>query len=594
MDCMVALPGQLFYSTQIPACLWFLSRNRRNGKYRDRRSEILFIDARKLGLMVDRTHRDFAQEDIARIASAYHAWRGEEGAGDYEDVPGFCKSASLEEIRKHGYILTPGRYVGAEAPEDDGEPFEDKMKRLVTKLRAQQAEATRLDEAIITNLIELGMLSDATCPFAALFAEPTRNGLMRPKAVRGSGVKMVNMGEIFAHPRLKNVAMERVPVDQSDRSRFLLQDGDLLFARQSLVLTGAGKCSIFLGDNEPATFESHIIRVRLNQAKANPLYYYYYFQSHEGRAAIQSIVEQGAGASGIRATDLAAIDVAWCPITVQDAIAHILGTLDDKIELNRRMNETLEEMTRTLFKSWFVDFDPVRAKMEGRDTGLPPDVADLFPDRLVDSELGEIPEGWEVIPLPEMIEVNPPRSLRKGEVAPYLDMANMPTRGHVPDTVIDRPFGSGMRFTNGDTLVARITPCLENGKTAYVDFLPHDRIGWGSTEYIVMRPMPPLPNEFAYCLARSTDFREFAIQNMTGTSGRQRVPAQALSQFLLPSPPESIAVRFGKVVQPLFTRASEAVRESRTLAVLRDTLLPKLVSGESRVEDAEEWVETIA
>ena len=267
----------------------------------------------------------------------------------------------------------------------------------------------------------------------------------------------------------------------------------------------------------------------------------------------------------------------------QRAIAHILGTLDDKIELNRRMNETLEEMARALFKSWFVNFDPVRAKMEGRDTGLPPDIADLFPDRLVDSELGAIPEGWEVVPLPEMIEVNPPRSLRKGEVAPYLDMANMPTRGHVPDTVIDRPFGSGMRFTNGDTLVARITPCLENGKTAFVDFLPHDRIGWGSTEYIVMRPMPPLPNEFAYCLARSSGFREFAIQNMTGTSGRQRVPAQALSQFLLPSPPELIAARFGQVVQPLFSRASGAVRESRTLAALRDVLLPKLVSGEMRV-----------
>ena len=337
------------------------------------------------------------------------------------------------------------------------------------------------------------------------------------------------------------------------------------------------------GTMSPATFESHIIRVRLNQAKANPLYYYYYFQSHEGRAAIQSIVEQGAGASGIRATDLAVIDVAWCPITVQRAIAHILGTLDDKIELNRRMNETLEEMARALFKSWFVDFDPVRAKMEGRDTGLPSDVAGLFPDRLVESELGEIPEGWEVVPLPEMIEVNPPRSLRKGEVAPYLDMASMPTRGHVPDTVIDRSFGSGMRFTNGDTLVARITPCLENGKTAYVDFLGHDRIGWGSTEYIVMRPMPPLPNEFAYCLARSTGFREFAIQNMTGTSGRQRVPTQALSQFLLPSPPEPIAVRFGKIIQPLFTRASEAVRESHTLAALRDTLLPETPERRDRI-----------
>ena len=156
VDCMVALPGQLFYSTQIPACLWFLSRNRLNGKYRDRRGEILFIDARKLGFMVDRTHRDFAPEDIARIARAYHAWRGEEDAGDYEDVPGFCKSASLEEVRKHGYVLTPGRYVGAEVQEDDGEPFAEKMQRLTAQWQEQQAEAVRLDEAIDANLKALG------------------------------------------------------------------------------------------------------------------------------------------------------------------------------------------------------------------------------------------------------------------------------------------------------------------------------------------------------------------------------------------------------------------------------------------------------
>ena len=270
----------------------------------------------------------------------------------------------------------------------------------------------------------------------------------------------------------------------------------------------------------------------------------------------------------------------------QRAIAHILGTLDDKIDLNRRMNETLEAMARALFKSWFIDFDPVRAKMAGRDPRLPQYLADLFPDRLVDSELGPIPEGWEVVPLPEIIEVNPTRSLQKGEIVPYLDMANMPTRGHAPDTVIDRPFSSGMRFANGDTLVARITPCLENGKTAYVDFLKDGEVGWGSTEYIVMRPKPPLPNEFAYCLARSVSFRKFAIQNMTGTSGRQRVPAITLSQFLLPSPPKQIAAIFGKgVAQPLFARASEAIRESRALAALRDVLLPKLASGEMKVRN---------
>ena len=154
VDCMVALPGQLFYSTQIPACLCFLVRGRGNGRFRDRQGEILFIDARKLGRMVDRTHRELTDEDIARIADTYHARHG--GADPYEDVPGFCRSAPLEEVRKHGHVLTPGRYVGAPPREDDGEPFEDKMKRLVGQLREQQAEGARLDATIAENLGKLG------------------------------------------------------------------------------------------------------------------------------------------------------------------------------------------------------------------------------------------------------------------------------------------------------------------------------------------------------------------------------------------------------------------------------------------------------
>ena len=156
VDCMVALPGQLFYSTQIPACLWFLSRERGGGRFRERTGEILFIDTRALGRMVDRTHRELTDEDIARIADTYHAWRGEEGAGPYADSPGFCKSAALDEVRKHGHVLTPGRYVGAAPQEDDGEPFEDKMKRLVAQLREQQDQAAKLDAAIETNLKALG------------------------------------------------------------------------------------------------------------------------------------------------------------------------------------------------------------------------------------------------------------------------------------------------------------------------------------------------------------------------------------------------------------------------------------------------------
>ncbi len=310
---------------------------------------------------------------------------------------------------------------------------------------------------------------------------------------------------------------------------------------------------------------------------------------------LHTIAEHSTSAyPSIRPADIERLTLNLPPLSEQRAIAHILGALDDKIELNRRMNETLEAMARALFQSWFVDFDPVRAKMEDRDTGLPKSITALFPDRMSESELGLIPDEWKILPLPQLIEINPRRSLRKGEVAPYLDMANMPTKSHVPHAVVDRQFGSGMRFINGDTLVARITPCLENGKTAYVDFLQHDEIGWGSTEYIVMRPMPPLPNEFAYYLARSTRFREFAIQNMTGTSGRQRVPAAALSQFLLPAPPKPIAESFGKFVRPLAKRVNEAESESRILATLRDTLLPKLISGEIRLRDTERQVEGVA
>jgi type I restriction enzyme M protein len=156
VDCMVALPGQLFYSTQIPVCLWFLARTKRNGRFRDRRGETLFIDARKLGTHVDRVHRELTDEDLAKIAGTYHAWRGDKGVGEYADVPGFSKAATLDDIRKHGHVLTPGRYVGAEAAEEDDEPFEDKMKRLTATLRQQTEETARLDAAIRANLTHLG------------------------------------------------------------------------------------------------------------------------------------------------------------------------------------------------------------------------------------------------------------------------------------------------------------------------------------------------------------------------------------------------------------------------------------------------------
>jgi type I restriction enzyme M protein len=152
VDCMVALPGQLFYNTQIPACLWFLTRNKTGGV---RAGETLFIDARKMGLLIDRVHRELTEEEISRITKTYHDWRGS-GKGEYTDVAGFCKSATWEEIKEHGYVLTPGRYVGAEEVEEDDEPFAEKMERLVSQLEVQFSESARLEKEIRQNLRGLG------------------------------------------------------------------------------------------------------------------------------------------------------------------------------------------------------------------------------------------------------------------------------------------------------------------------------------------------------------------------------------------------------------------------------------------------------
>lgn len=159
VDCMVALPGQLFYSTQIPVCLWFISKNKNADAkrgLRDRRGHTLFIDARKMGTLIDRVHRELTEEDLNKITGTYHAWRTASPAEPYQDLPGFCKSSSTADIAAHGHVLTPGRYVGAEAVEDEGEPFEEKMPRLVAELEALFAESAALEERIRGNWREMG------------------------------------------------------------------------------------------------------------------------------------------------------------------------------------------------------------------------------------------------------------------------------------------------------------------------------------------------------------------------------------------------------------------------------------------------------
>lgn len=298
----------------------------------------------------------------------------------------------------------------------------------------------------------------------------------------------------------------------------------------------------------------------------------------------------------------------------QRVISRFFKDIDDKIEINRRINQTLEAMAQAIFKSWFVDFEPVKAKIaakqEGRDPlhaamgaisgkpeaqldALPPEqyeqlaaTAALFPQEMEESEFGEIPKGWFVRAMPDCIDVNPSRTLKKGSVARYLDMANVPTNSARVQNIVSREFTSGSKFKNGDTLLARITPCLENGKTAFVDFLNGDEVGWGSTEFIVLRPKNGLPALFAYFLCRYPDFRAFAISQMAGTSGRQRVPNDCFGGYKLVEPPAQVAVEFGSLAGVALSQMKALDEEARALASLRDTLLPKLLSGELSVAEA--------
>nr|WP_320114674.1 restriction endonuclease subunit S [uncultured Desulfuromonas sp.] len=303
-------------------------------------------------------------------------------------------------------------------------------------------------------------------------------------------------------------------------------------------------------------------------------------------------------------------------VETQKSIAHILGTLDDKIELNRQMNATLEVMAQALFKSWFVDFDPVidnalaagnpipeplqaraevRAALGDKRKPLPEAIQKQFPSSFVFSEeIGWIPEGWAVVPVSSAIEINPKVSLKKGQIAKYADMKALPTSGYAIEEVTEKEFSGGAKFENGDVLLARITPCLENGKTGIVDFLAQGEPGFGSTEFIVLRPKGKISTAFIAAMARDENFRQHCIANMVGSSGRQRVQNICFDDFYIGSPNNGLIFEnYHGTCDPMFKRMTFLKDEIVELAKLRDTLLPKLLSGELRIPDAEKQIEKV-
>ncbi len=397
-------------------------------------------------------------------------------------------------------------------------------------------------------------------------------------------VVFINTGDVFDGKFLHQNPSSKIGLPGQAKKKIL--KGDLLFSEIRPANKRFARVD-FSADNFVVSTKFMVIRANSN-IEANFLYLF--LSSQKTLNEFQRIAESRSGTfPQITFDAIEHLRVPLLPIKIQKDIVTFIEALNDKIENNRRVNETLEEMAQAIFKSWFVDFDPVHAKAAGNAPAhMNAETAALFPSSFGDDGL---PVDWSLGKLSDLVDLNPTERIKKGELSSYVEMANLPTTGSSISNVVLREFKSGTKFRNGDTLLARITPCLENGKTAYVDVLNDGEVAWGSTEYIVMRTKDPLPKFYSYVLARNEHFREHAIRSMTGTSGRQRAQADMVAAYEVVMPSNQVAFAFSEECQNWFSKIRCNASENQTLAELRDTLLPKLMSGEIRVADAEREVD---
>ena len=366
--------------------------------------------------------------------------------------------------------------------------------------------------------------------------------------------------------------------DAARLARYWVRTGDIVYSRRGDVERRA-----LIGPHEDGWLcGTGCLRVRLGENGVDPCYASYYL----GHPVVREwIVRHAHGATmpNLNMAILSACPFLIPPASEQREIAHVLGTLDDKIELNRRMNATLEAMARVLFRSWFVDFDPVRAKMAGSDTGLPKEIADLFPGRLVGSDLGEIPEGWTVGTLGD-IAAAPRRGIDPGQVAedtPYIGLEHMPRRS-VALAAWGRAGGvssTKTAFENREMLFGKLRPYFHKVGIAPVN-------GVCSTDIVVLKARMPEWSAFVLACVSSSGFVSYASQTSTGTK-MPRTSWRTMCRYEIPRPAEPVAAAFQHVVSPMLERIVANVHESRTLGLLRDVLLAKLVSGELRVTSLE-------
>ena len=445
-----------------------------------------------------------------------------------------------------------------------------------------------------------------TIAFERLLAEPVRNGIYKPKEFHGSGAKIVNMGELFGHPRLRAIPMKRLKLNESEAQRFELQSGDLLFARRSLVAEGAGKCSIVLEVDEPTTFESSIIRARPDKRKTDPLFLYYFFNSPNGFYLLDTIRRQVAVA-GITGSDLSQLTVPVPSLDDQHNIASLLGALDDKIELNRQMNETLEATARLFFKDWFVDFGPTRAKAEGRPPYLAPDLWALFPDALDDDDK---PMGWEYHPfgflLSDSIGGDWGKDLPGND---HVEQVAIIRGTDVPDITAGGTGKVPIRYTTKKKLDSRIlrdgdmvievsggSPTQPTGRSLFISQSILDRFAVPVVCASFCRRFRPRSLQTGIFAAQHLSFLyeiggTWEYQNQsTGISNFQTTHFLEAEKIAWPG--DKIIDAFAKVVEPLIRLSTR--NENCALIQTRDLLLPKLMSGEIRLRDAEKLVEQVA
>jgi len=427
--------------------------------------------------------------------------------------------------------------------------------------------------------------------FSDVLVGSTRNGIYKKKEFHGSGVKIVNMGELFANTRLFSVPMKRVELTEKEKAKSCLQRSDLLFARRSLVAEGAGKCSIVMEIDEPTTFESSIIRGRPDPKQVDSLFLYYLFNSPHGIYLLGTILRHVAVA-GITGSDLVQLKIPRPPLPEQRAIAHILGSLDDKIELNRRMNKTMEAMARAIFKSWFVDFDPVRAKAEGRDPGLPDEIAALFPDSFQDSDLGEIPKGWEIKPLDDIALLKTQTIQPKNFTDKIWEHYSIPAfdKGRQPVCDAGKDIKSGKyAVPENCVLASKLNPQFPR---VWLPDVQDADSAICSTEFMPFVPNIKSYRPFLYEMLQSHPVQSEISSRVTGSTGsRQRVKPKEIAVMPCLVPPKDVVDTFCDQVGPLHDNQLSNIRQSAILSSLRDTLLPKLISGELRVPDAEKLVE---